>query len=104
MEKYINGKGEVGVLVSSGYGAGWSTWGDAQEFLSMDKTLVEMCLQGKDEDEVETYLVSKGYDEEYLGGWSDCSVEYLQRGTAFLISEHDGSETLETSEILTLVA
>lgn len=49
VEKYENDKGQIGVIVSGGYGAGWSTWERTNiitsEFLCMDKTLVEMALR-----------------------------------------------------------
>jgi len=30
INKYINEDGLVGVLISSGFGAGWSTWGEVK--------------------------------------------------------------------------
>ena len=47
MEKYIK-DGKVGVLVSPGYGAGWSTWGDdgLRDQLALDSRLVQAKLDG----------------------------------------------------------
>lgn len=95
MEKYYNDSGEVGVLYSPGYGAGWSTWGSSNcEFLLFDKTLVKMALNGAEEDELENYLQSTGNDV-YIGGWRDIQVEFMKPGTAFLVNEYDGSESIE---------
>ena len=103
MEKYKNEDGDIAVLVSSGFGAGWSSWNDDKSFLTMDKTLVEMHLVGKDGDEVAEYIESTGREAPYTGGWYDLHVEYLTPGTAFTIDEYDGSESLTTLDSLTLV-
>ena len=106
MEKYVNERGEVGVLVSYGFGAGWSTWSgyiDAQ-FLAMDKTLVEMALNNTSADEVETYIKGVKGDVPYMGGWDDVEVEWLARGTVFVIEEYDGSESLRTISDLSMTA
>lgn len=105
MEKYKNDRGLVGVLVSGGYGSGWSTWGyEDSAFLAMDKTLVEMRLRGAGEEEVETYLEGVLSEAPYMGGWDQVEVAYLEEGTAFIIEEYDGSESLRTLDDLTMVA
>ena len=97
-EKYYNKdefKGCVGVLVSRGYGAGWSTWIDGDvDLLCMDYNLVEMCLQGADENVVSEYLKSKGFDHPYTGGWSSCEVCWVREGESFVIDEYDGNESI----------
>ena len=94
MEKYENENGQIGVLISGGFGAGWSTWGDDSEFLSMDKTLVEMKLNEVPENEVKTYCKKIKGDSLYMGGWSNVHVEWLDKGSSFTIEEYDGSESL----------
>ena len=99
-EKYYNDKGEIGVLVSGGWGSGWSSWihtPDDPDFFLMDKTLVEMCLRKATMEEVEAYLEAKGIDV-WLGGWRDCCVTFLPPNTPFRIHEIDGSETLWTRD------
>ena len=103
MEKYENGNGQIAVLVSRGLGAGWSTWGSDEAFLSMDKTLVEMKLNDAPSSEVSAYC-KKIKGEQYMGGWSSVCVEWLDKGTAFTIEEYDGSESLRTSSDLVLTA
>ena len=102
MKRYKNEAGEIGVIISSGYGAGWSSWNSDEEFLSMDSCLVEMCLRKAGEDEVKKYCVKNKIDA-FMGGWAGCSVEFIDEGTAFRIDEYDGSETLITTNDFNLV-
>jgi len=97
MEKYKTAEGKIGVIVSYGYGAGWSTWNDYGEFAAMDRTLVEMKLREAGRDEVVEYLGSIGRDF-YMGGWDTAKVEWLDEGQAFVINEYDGSECLEVED------
>jgi len=100
MNKHYNDKGEIGVIVSGGFGAGWSSWNSShRDFLTMDKTLVEMCLQQATIEKVENYLESHDIDI-YLGGWEDCHVEYIPPNTHFNIYEYDGSESIMTADDL----
>lgn len=110
------------VLISSGYGAGWSTWA-----VCMDDQLLAECpivikayeehqdewpkdwapsIGGKSPclplwghemlQELEAWLQAHGVDEmPYLGGLGDISVREVPDGTAYRINEHDGSERLE---------
>ena len=96
-EKYYNEKGEVAVLYSPGFGAGWSTWNSQEEELIFDKTLVEMILEKKPYEEIEKYAEEK-WDGIYTGGLGDVCVEFLPKGTAFVIEEYDGSESITTKE------
>jgi hypothetical protein len=105
MDKYENEHGKIGVIVSGGFGAGWSTWwGGDSEFLSMDKTLVEMKLNGAKEAEVEAYCQKVKGDSPYMGGWANARVVWLDKGTSFTIEEYDGSEGLILVSDLTMTA
>lgn len=119
-ELYKNADGtEYAVLVSGGYGAGWSTWGD--EELAYDKRVVEFFLQHENDDEfmrtVEDYFGvlsdaesdahkeaarffrSIGYKEcPYMGGFSQIHIEWVPYGSYWRINEYDGSESLEYLE------
>jgi hypothetical protein len=97
-EKYYNEKGEVAVLYSPGFGAGWSTWNSQEEELIFDKTLVEMILEKKPYEEIEKYAEEKWGDGIYTGGLGDVCVEFLPKGTAFVIEEYDGSESITTKD------
>ena len=98
-----NAAGEVAVLLSPNYGAGWSSWASDvhREFLTMDDTLVEMALRGAKRDEVGEYLGSVAIDT-YLGGWEDVEVRWVSPGTAFIIEDYDGAECIWTAADLWL--
>lgn len=82
------------MIVSGGFSAGWSTWNNDSDFLSMDKTLVEMKLNNTPEAEVKAYCEKVKGESPYMGGWGDGRVEWIDKGTAFTIEEYDGSESL----------
>jgi hypothetical protein len=95
--------GEIAVLYSPGFGAGWTSWGfgnnEFRDFLLFDKTLVEMAMSESDTEDVEAYINSQ-FPEEYLymGGWRDITVAWVPKGTLFKINEYDGSESIELKE------
>ena len=92
MEK-IERYGLVAVLVSPGYGAGWSTWNsEHRETLCMDAEIVQAVLD-KDIDKAVAIAKQKCGDF-YEGGARDLTVEWVKKGTAFEIDEYDGSESL----------
>jgi len=96
VERYLNKDGKVGVLISIGFGAGWSTWNrNVEEFLLFDSGLVQLALEQASEDEVQEYIDSL-VDEThvYTGGWEDIGVVWLDPGTEFKVEEYDGSESL----------
>ena len=86
--------GKVAVLVSPGYGAGWSTWADHKEAAVFAPEIVAWVEAGKPRD---VYLENEERWETefgFLGGMEDLEVEWLQKGTRFEIEEYDGSERL----------
>lgn len=97
-ELYINESGETyAVLVSPGWGAGWSTWNDQR--LALDKRVVELFLSGyrvTDSTEDGDRLMKEcGYDEPYWGGWNQINVVWIPFGVKWRMIEYDGSETIE---------
>lgn len=103
MDKYTK-DGMVAVLVSPGFGAGWSTRaGENSEFYCMDRGLVELHMRGADRDEVQAYCALFG-GEPYMGGWGDVEVEWLEPGTLFTIEEYDGAESLRLISDLSMTA
>jgi hypothetical protein len=90
-EKYYNSKGEVAVIYSPGYGAGWSTWNsELGEAAIFDKDLVEALL-ANDHLKVASIAESK-YPDAYAGGLEKASIEWVPIGSQFDILEYDGSE------------
>lgn len=104
-EKRYDENGLVAVLISPGFGAGWSTWSHGQdsEALLFDSRLVDAVLAKMPEDEFVEYCRSLGYDQ-YMGGASDLEVVWLEQGTRFVVEEYDGSESIRTFDDLCYVA
>jgi len=98
VERYVR-DGKIGVIISPSYGAGWSSWAEAEhhEFLLMDKTLVQMALDKAPVADVEKYIRDKA-DGTYTGGWKEITVEWLDPDTAFEIQEYDGFESIRTTQ------
>ena len=89
----VNGK--VAILVSRGYGAGWSSWasnGEEQDVL-FDEDIVKAVL-AEDFDSVEN-ICSVKYPDFYTGGINGLEVCWLDAGTMFRIGEYDGAESVE---------
>jgi len=111
VDKYINKNGDVAVLISPDYGAGWSTWNsEYAEDMLFDKDIVKIIvdnpirnidnyrLRSEDLDQVEEIAKVK-YSGAYLGGLRDAlEIEWLKPGTDFMVHEYDGSETIMTQE------
>lgn len=92
----------IGVLVSYGYGAGWSSWGNPLSCL--DKDLVAAFERDASEEEI-LKIAKTNWPDQYAEGLMQCRVEYLPEGTAFRIDEYDGYESLEViSSIQYIVA
>jgi hypothetical protein len=86
--------GKVAVLVSSGYGSGWSSWAELkdQEFLTMNKELAE-AVERSDYLEVERIVNEKDINI-YVDNFTNLKIEWVNRGTRFFINEYDGDETI----------
>ena len=111
IEYYYNDKGEIGILVSYGYGAGWSSWSEYGIKLAVDKRIIEkfnehinndewrMAIDSFHDNDIKTefqnFLSSIGYDNVYLGGLKDCELVFVPKGSAVRITEYDGNENLE---------
>lgn len=97
VELYLNEAGEVGVLVSPDFGAGWSTWNSEQ--YAYDKRIVEKFIKSPDLFHevgcmLTSFMESLGYDG-YYGGARDLCLVYIPKGIMFRIDEYDGSERIE---------
>jgi hypothetical protein len=94
MNKVIR-DGKVAVLVSPGFGAGWSTWGsEHRDWALFAPELVAWVEGGKKEDIDEIVELALGGAHFYTGGSHDLVIEWVEQGQQFIIEEHDGSETL----------
>ena len=84
--------GKVAVLYSPGYGAGWYSWHQLEELL-YDPSIV-LWLESEEPDKIQNYLTLK-YPGEYFGGLQDLSVQWIDQGAEFRITEYDGAESIE---------
>ena len=99
--KYIK-DGKVAVLVSHGFGAGWSTWAydndpDVRDGMVFDAVLVAHILAG-DRDAAVQYAQEKYYAlhvlHAHIGGIEELTVHWVPQGEQFEITEYDGAESL----------
>lgn len=92
--------GQVAVLVSHGYGAGWYSW-ESDEAMLFDPVLAEML----DSSHTTTYtyeafrerlevVARSRYPNAYIGGVSGLCVHWVPEGVRFRIEEYDGAESL----------
>lgn len=88
----INHNGKVGVLVSRGYGAGWSTTEGHNPF---EPALVLAIQAGMPDTELQK-IAEEIYGDEYYGGVEDLTIQWVPEGTLFRIEEYDGAESLHT--------
>jgi hypothetical protein len=102
-DRYIR-DGQVAVLVSPGFGAGWSTWCEFNDrkAVTFDPWIVDILLSDQYNrkekiDRIYAHCAVK-YPDMYMGGASDLTVEWIPQGTLFRIAEYDGSETIELKE------
>lgn len=108
---------KVAVLVSPGYGSGWSS--DQDEKLAYDKRVVEFWLEHKDDHEfmkdmdswgknaikenAEELFKSWGYDYVYFGGFNQIKLEWVDKNKPFVIREYDGTEWIQYVDNMNLV-
>lgn len=83
---------QIGILVSSGYGAGWSTWNEPE--CALDQELVQAFENKLSEDEIMA-IAEKNWPKSYKGGLMDCEIVWVDEGTQFRITEYDGYESIE---------
>ncbi len=97
MELYWNDKHTCyAVLVSSGYGAGWSSWNQPE--LAYDKRVVEYYMTHSplmSREEVEAAMKQFGYEDVYAGGWHKIHVEWVAANAIWRVDEYDGAEGIE---------
>jgi hypothetical protein len=84
------------VLVSQGYGAGWSTWNEGSN-CEFDPEVIKWVEEGKPEGTFpEGYFQEKYGDDFYDGGLDDLYIEEVEE--KFYILENDGAEMIITSK------
>ena len=95
MDKYIK-DGKVAVLISHGFGAGWSSWNSwnsNSDELMFDPELVKAVLENK-----QKRIITRAKEicpDGYFGGIDGLTVVWVPEGEKFEITEYDGAESLK---------
>ena len=91
--------GHVVVLISPGFGMGWSSWG--QEYASQmlfDPQIADIItnpdLSRQESLERITMVAELKYPKQYLGGLHTLEFRFVPLGARFMIDEYDGHESL----------
>jgi hypothetical protein len=103
MDKVIR-NGQVAVLYSPGFGAGWYTWNQNHREILFHPKLVEMVESGRSVGITDKWVKENLGIDIYTGGAATLRIEWLPEGTAFQIEEYDGSESIRTLNDLTIIA
>lgn len=92
--KKIEKDGKVAVLISPGFGAGWSTWADysIRESMCMNADIVQPVLDGDIKRAIK--VTENLHPGTYMGGGEDLTVVWVPKGCRFEINEYDGSESV----------
>lgn len=88
--------GNVAVLYSPSFGAGWYTWNGETPELLFDPAIAQLVIEEKF-DELETFVELK-YPEICKLGMMDLEVQWIPEGTLFKVVEYDGAESIEYKE------
>lgn len=87
--------GKVAVLYSPQYGAGWYSWNTETVELLFDADIVNSVLVG---DLEKAANIAKTKYDIYAGGACSLEVKWLPQGTAFIVDEYDGYESIQVME------
>lgn len=93
-KKYTNENGEVAVLYSPGYGAGWYSWSRDNPTCLFDPEVVQWVLDGKPEDRAPKVDDGRYGEDFYEGGMRKLEIQWMRPGTRFRIDEYDGYESV----------
>jgi hypothetical protein len=98
MEKVIRG-GQVAVLYSRGFGAGWYSWNTSQPWMMFHPRLVEAVELKASETEISEIANAiareLGDETPYTGGADGLTIQWIEQGTQFKVVEYDGAESIE---------
>lgn len=101
MQKVVR-DGNVAVIYSSGFGAGWYTWNTGKKWMIFHPDLVALIESGKQGGELEAAAkdiaerisAELGEDSPYCGGGDGLKIKWVKEGEQFEITEYDGAESV----------
>jgi hypothetical protein len=88
--------GKVAVIISPGFGSGWSTSYPEYPDILWDPGLIQFLLSGYNDEELNTY-VGLRWPDVSLDLIDELTVEWVQEGEQFYVHEYDGNEWIVTS-------
>ena len=97
MIKKVMRDGQVGVLISHGWGSGFYTWGAPLQAI-FDEKLIYLIENEKFDEAVEYVSLTYSDADVYIGGVHDLRVHWIDEGVEFFIDEYDGSESIVFKE------
>ncbi|AHK20720.1 hypothetical protein BF17_16530 [Yersinia similis] len=92
MVEKLKRDGNVAVLYSPGFGAGWSTWNRNNEALIFSVELAKAVLCEIDKTPIQ--VANELFPDAYEGGVKQLKVEWVPEGSMFEIEDYDGSESI----------
>lgn len=105
---YNDDRTAYAVLISSGYGSGWSTCNSAYPEIAYDKEVIAwyFALTPKYIEQVsirdteankfaQRLFKSLGYKDIYFGGLKPNMIKWIPVGSIWRVDEYDGFETIE---------
>lgn len=96
MKKLIR-DGKVGVLISEGYGAGWSTWNTEHgEEMLFSPEIIELVEQNAPSEAISAKARELWDGYVCLLGVEGLTVKWIPQGTMFFVAEYDGAESIIT--------
>lgn len=90
------------LLISQGYGSGWSTWNCPE--MATDKDLIRLFENGCTCEEMRLLCLKKRYGAKsrynglatpYMGGFNRLKIVEVPKGALYRINEYDGAESVE---------
>jgi len=89
----------IAVLISVGFGAGWSTFNKQyEEEMLYDPFIVDILLQrskyGENINNIILEYVNLKYPGAYTSGIDGLEITFLKKGTQFNVAEYDGHEQI----------
>lgn len=108
--KFYTSKDELVILVSPGYGGGWSSWAGRKhsERILMDASIIRFFYDNyvmnanqnwrkepNNVDAMKKFLEKNGITDIFMGGLYQLKLEFIPKGKIFRIKEYDGYESVE---------
>lgn len=91
--KLRNEQGEIAVLYSPRYGAGWFSWNTGVPDCLFDGD-VACAVQAGDLAKAQQIAEAK-WPNGYWGGAETLRIEWMRPGSVFAVTQHDGNESIE---------